>query len=396
MHYAVPRVLDRAGLLERLYTDICTRKGWPRWSRLLPRALRSAWIQRLMSRVPEGIPDSRITAFTGFGLEYARRLAGARSADERNKAFLWAGREFCRQVISKGFGQAAAVYVFNSAGLEILQEARRGGLKGIVEQTIAPGRVEWAALKEEGARFPDWEPAAKEESMMEEYCARESAEWASADLVVCGSEFVREGVVAGGIAKDRCVVVPYGLDRATFASARLGRRAGPLRVLTVGAVCLRKGAPYVLAAARRLGGRAEFRMAGPIQVLPEAEKQVRRHIQLTGIIPRPKMTSLYDWADVFLLPSLCEGSATAVYEAMSRGLPVICTPQTGSTVRDGVDGFIVPARNPGAIVEKLENLAADPGLLATLSENGRRNSADYTLEKYGERLVICFRERHLI
>ncbi len=225
MHYAVPRILDRAGLLERLYTDICARKGWPRLLGLLPRALCPARIQRLMSRVPEGIPAARLTAFTSFGLEYARRLARARNTDERNEVFLWSGREFCRHVISKGFWKAKAVYVFNSAGFEVLQEARQRGLKGIVEQTIAPRAVERVSLKEEVARFPDWEPPAEAGSMMEEYCARESAEWAAADLIVCGSEFVREGIVSCGGAKERCVVVPYGLDRAAFAAAKPRRGA---------------------------------------------------------------------------------------------------------------------------------------------------------------------------
>jgi glycosyltransferase involved in cell wall biosynthesis len=396
MHYAVPRILHRAGLLECLYTDICALKGWPRWLRLLPPALRPAQIQRLINRIPKGIPTSQITAFTDFGLKYARRLAQAQGTDKRNEAFLWSGREFCRRVIAQGFGKAKAVYVFNSAGLEVLQEARRRGLKGIVEQTIAPRALEWGLLKEELARFPDWEPLAQDESMMDEYCARESAEWAAADLVVCGSEFVREGIVASGGAKDRCVVVPYGLDRPAFTSVKPRRREGPLRVLTVGTICLRKGVPYVMAAAQQLGARAEFRMAGAIQILPKAEKQVRQYIQVIGIIPRSKIALQYDWADVFLLPSLCEGSATATYEAMFQGLPVICTPQTGSIVRDGVDGFIVPTRDPNALAEKLARLADDPNLLAAMSENARRNSADFTLEKYGTRLITCFREQGLI
>ncbi|HEV3271720.1 MAG TPA: glycosyltransferase family 4 protein [Candidatus Methylacidiphilales bacterium] len=396
MDYAVPRILDRAGLLERLYTDICARKGWPRLLRLAPRALLPSPIQRLMSRVPGGIPAGRITAFTGFGLEYARRLARAKNTDERNAAFLWSGREFCRRVISNGFGKAGAVYVFNSAGLEALEEARRRGLKGIVEQTIAPRAVERAVLRDEGSRFPDWEVPVEEGSLMDDYCARESAEWAAADVVVCGSEFVREGIAASGGAKERCVVVPYGIDGRAFASAKPRRRAGPLRVLTVGAVCLRKGAPYVLAAARELGKRAEFRMAGAIQIVPGAEKRMREYVDLIGIVPRPEMASHYDWADVFLLPSLCEGSATATYEAMFQGLPVICTPETGSVVRDSVDGFVVPARNSDAIAEKLEKLAADRNLPAAMSENARQNSANYTLEKYGERLIACFRERGLI
>ena len=67
-----------------------------------------------------------------------------------------------------------------------------------------------------------------------------------------------------------------------------------------------------------------------------------------------------------------------------------------ANVRDGGDGFIVPARDADAIAEKLELLAAKPGLLAELSENARQYAANFTLEKYGERLIAAFRERQVI
>jgi len=391
MHYAVPRLLERAGLLERLYTDICAAKGWPRLLRLIPPALRPGSVQRLLGRDPKDIPARRITAFTTFGFDYARRNSRARTTDERNAAFLWSGQEFGRLVIEQGFGAAKAVYVFNSAGLEILHAARQHGLKGIVEQTIAPRSIEWALLKDEARRFPGWETPAAKDSMMEDYCARESAEWAAADLVVCGSEFVREGIISCGGDPTKCVVVPYGLERRVEAAPKAPRRDGPLRVLTVGAVGLRKGAPYVLEAARQLGARAEFRMVGAVQVLPEAERQLREHVQLTGVVPRTEVAAQYAWADVFLLPSLCEGSATSTYEALFQGLPVICTPQTGSVVRDGADGFIVPPRDGAAIAEKLALLAEKTELLAEMSENARWRSSAFMLEKYGERLIAAFR-----
>jgi len=56
-----------------------------------------------------------------------------------------------------------------------------------------------------------------------------------------------------------------------------------------------------------------------------------------------------------VLPSICEGSATVTYEALASGVPVICTPKTGSMVRHGVDGNIVPIRNPEAIAQSIEN-----------------------------------------
>ncbi len=266
----------------------------------------------------------------------------------------------------------------------------------MVEQTIAPRSVEWALMRDEAQCFPGWETPAAKDSMMEDYCAREAAEWAAADLVVCGSEFVREGIIGCGGDPAKCVVVPYGLEHRAGTAPRTLRREGPLRVLTVGAVGLRKGAPYVLDAARRLGPRAEFRMVGAVQVLPEAGRELRTHVQLTGVVPRTEVAAHYAWADVFLLPSLCEGSATSTYEAMFQGLPVICTPNTGSVVRDGVDGFLTPARMARPSPKKLALLADRPDLLAEMSENARWRSAHFTLEKYGERLIAAFRERGVI
>ena len=389
MHYGVPRILAMAGRLERLYTDICAVKGWPRLLGALPQSMRPARLRRLLGRVPQGIPAGRITAFTSFGFEYARRLARAHDPDARNATFLWAGQEFCRRVIECGLGQARAVYVFNSAGLELLHEARRRGLRGVLEQTIAPRQVEWKILADEQARFPGWEAAAQA-GLMQDYCDREAAEWAAADLVVCASDFVRDGIVACGGSGEKCVVVPYGVEQAATTTARPPRRPGPLRVLTVGAVGLRKGSPYVMEAARQLAGRAEFRMVGAVEVLPAAERQLRQHVELAGVVPRSQIRAQYDWADVFLLPSLCEGSATVTYEALFQGLPVICTRDTGSVIQDGVDGFIVPAREPAVIAEKLELLASSSEHLSSLSENARQTSLNCTRATYGKRLMSAF------
>ena len=77
------------------------------------------------------------------------------------------------------------------------------------------------------------------------------------------------------------------------------------------------------------------------------------------MVPRSEVIRHYEWADIFLLPSLCEGSATSTYEALTAGLPVVCTPNCGSVVRHGTEGYLVPIRDPGAISDRLEALATD-------------------------------------
>ena len=395
MHYAVPRIFQEAGQLERFYTDICAVQGWPKLLNLIPHALRPKAVNRLLARVPRGVPPGRITAFNDFGYEYARRRKLI-PQQGRFQVHLWAGQEFCRRILSDGWGQAGGVFTFNSAGLELLQRAKKDGLKTMVEQTIAPMRMELEILGAEASRYSGWETR-MEKSGASDYCDREEAEWKLADLILCGSEFVRDGIAQCGGPVEKCVIVPYGVDlpiqKSEVRSRKSEDRSRPLRVLTVGAVGLRKGSPYVLAAAKQLKGKAEFRMVGGIGVLPEAEAQLRAHLELTGSVPRSEIARQFEWADVFLLPSLCEGSATVTYEAMAHGLPVICTHNTGSVVREGVDGFIVPIRDADAIVTCLEQLAADADLRGVLSANARQRAGEYTVAAYGRRLMEALQQK---
>jgi glycosyltransferase involved in cell wall biosynthesis len=128
-------------------------------------------------------------------------------------------------------------------------------------------------------------------------------------------------------------------------------------------------------------------MAGKINVTPNAQGRLREHVALIGSVPRSEIGEHYKWADVFLLPSICEGSATVTYEAMAAGLPVICTPNTGSVVRDGVEGFIVPVRDAKMIAERIEQLAANPEQRARMADNALVRADHFTLEAYGRRLL---------
>jgi len=388
MHYAVPRLLHHAGRLGHLYTDICAVKGWPRALRLLPPPFRPARLRRLLGRDPVGVPAALITAFTSFGHDYARRLVRAASPTEFTATLIWAGRTFCEKIIAAGLGHAASVYAFNNAALELLRHARALGRFTVLEQTIAPKQIECEWMNGEREEFPDWESTPQPDRLLDRFIERQAAEWEAADVILCGSEFVRAGIVRCGGPAHRCRVVPYGVDSSFCPTARAPHH-GPLRVLTVGVVGLRKGSPYVLAAARQLRSRAIFRMVGGIQAGDGAQSQLRNVVELIGPVPRSEVLKHFQWADVLLLPSLCEGSATATYEALACGLPVIATPNAGTVVRDGVEGFIVAARNVEGIVRSLERLINDRDRLRQMSENARRRSDEFNFRAYQKNLLAA-------
>jgi glycosyltransferase involved in cell wall biosynthesis len=386
MHYAVPRLLHEANKLARFYTDIYAGRAGPRLLAALPERWRLSGIRRLLSRVAIGLPDELVESYPIFGFLYYARSAAAKNPEILSAVYLWAGKWFGERVVRDGFGEAVAVYTFNTAALEILRAARERGMFTVVEQTIAPRGMEEDLLASEHARYPDWEPPRLNGGAAERTRQREHQEWALADLIVCGSEFVRDGIAHCGGPVERCVVVPYGVD-SHFSPVVRERKRGPLRVLTVGQVCLRKGAAYAMEVAQALQGIAELRWVGPVRLLDAAKAELARHLELTGTVARSHIMKHYEWADVFFLPSVCEGSATVTYEALACGLPVVTTPNAGSPVRDGVDGFVVPAHASATMTARLRQLHHDRPLLARLAEAAVRRSQDVSLSSYQRRLL---------
>lgn len=385
MHYAVPRIFADAGRLAHFYTDISAAKGWPRLLRGVPPRLLPRAVRRLAGRLPRGVPPERMTCFTGLGLRAALRRQRVRTPAEDLEIALWSGEALSRRATRGGFHGAAGVYGFSGECLEFLVAARAQGRRTVVEQMIAPrGIVDRLAMEEE-IRFPEWQMPTANNDFARAFAEREKAEWRLADLILCPSDFVRNTVIASGGDPARCALVPYGFDGAPPPRRHFDARV-PLRVLVVGAVGLRKGSPYILEAARLLGGAARIRMVGPCDVLAPARAELQSAVEIVGPVPRSDMAAVFAAADVFLLPSICEGSATAVYEALAAGLPVVTTENTGTVVRDGVDGFVVPIRDGTAIAERLSRLA-DPALREEMAANAAARAAEYTVTRYGERLL---------
>ncbi len=359
MHYAVPRIFYEAGMLGRLYTDtyIGNKPLLELALGLIPAPLGPGGARRLLGRKEERIPPAKITSFDAFGLQYARAQRRARGSLELTRIYADFARTFCERVVTCR-PEADAVWAFNGAALELFRWAKMRGKRCLLEQTLAPRKVACRLLAEESERWPGWEPSMPPPAGSDPLAEREEEEWGLADRIVAGSAFVTDGIRQCGGPADKCAVVPYGVDPKRFSSAASNveqRSARRLRVLFAGEVGLRKGAPYLLEALRQLGPKnVEGRFAGRIALAPERLAAYRDLASFLGSVPRLQMPALYCWADVLVLPSVCEGSATVVYEALAASVYVIATPNAGS-VLSGTSAFgeIVPIRDIDAIANAL-------------------------------------------
>ena len=87
-------------------------------------------------------------------------------------------------------------------------------------------------------------------------------------------------------------------------------------------------------------------------------------------------------ADVFVFPSLFEGSAVVTYEALACGLPGVVTPAAGSVIRDGIEGFVVMPRDVTALAQRMEQLGQSPQLRARMSAAARSRALEFDWPRY--------------
>jgi glycosyltransferase involved in cell wall biosynthesis len=84
-------------------------------------------------------------------------------------------------------------------------------------------------------------------------------------------------------------------------------------------------------------------------------------IEYLGHVPNAQLSDYYNQASVFVLPSIQEGLAMVIGEAMACGCPVIASTNTGASelITDGQEGFVVPIRRPDMIAGRMQQLADD-------------------------------------
>ena len=132
--------------------------------------------------------------------------------------------------------------------------------------------------------------------------------------------------------------------------------------------------------------RVRFVMVGPVLLDNRIMYHNKGPVEIMGTVPRIDVKRWLECFDIFFFPSTCEGSAGSVNEAMASALPVVTTPNSGSTVRDGVEGFLVPYDDVEAACERVERLVNDGDLRKSMGEAGRIRNKLFDLSWYSQEL----------
>jgi glycosyltransferase involved in cell wall biosynthesis len=289
------------------------------------------------------------------------------------------------EAVSRQLGAARAIYCYEDGALATFRAARDRGLARYYELPIAYWETVQRLLREEAERLPAWAQTLQAPDDPPEKLARKSEEISLADLVICPSRFVLATLPAGA----RGIVAEFGSPQVPAqVAARLDGK--PLRLLFAGSMTQRKGLADVFAALRLLDHRdVELVIMGAALAPLAFYRQEWPHFIYEPPRAHQRVLELMDTCDVLILPSIVEGRALVQQEALSRGLPLIITPNTGGEdlIEPGETGWLVPIRDPHALAGRITWFAEHRRELPAMREAARRMAAARSWTDYTRRIM---------
>jgi glycosyltransferase involved in cell wall biosynthesis len=185
------------------------------------------------------------------------------------------------------------------------------------------------------------------------------------DCVLAPSAIVRESFIQQGVPAGIIKVIPYAANvKRFYPLEKRGKDTDRFNILCVGHVSLRKGQLYLLEAVKQLNDkRLHVTLIGQIE--PRIEPLLAPYQHLFTHIPRvdnAQLNEYYNCADVFVLPSLEEGLAVVLCEALATGLPIIATRESGAAeiIEHDRSGKIVSASSATQLANAIAEMANSP------------------------------------
>ncbi len=219
--------------------------------------------------------------------------------------------------------------------------------------------------------------------------------------LIVASQYMRRELIRVGLAPSHIAVNPIGVDVGRDGAAKPESPAGEAIVLFVGRLYEAKGPQVLLAALERLGTpcRAVFVGDGPLlaALKERAERLSPDHqVEFAGWVDRRRLGDFYRRARVVVVPSVWpEPFGMVGVEAMAYGKPVIAFDVGGVAewLKDGQNGFLIPARDVSRLAAAIERLLVDAALRRDMGRRARALAVQqFSIERHLDALLQIYAE----
>lgn len=287
------------------------------------------------------------------------------------------------------------VYHYEDGACETFRVAKSKGIRCIYDLPIGYWKKADRVIDYEKNHNPEFFGMMEGGGDSLEKKERKEEEILLADRIIACSPFVRESLITEGVPAEKIFQVQFGSP--TVSESKLTRSMDlhrKIRLLFVGRIDQRKGIGYLWRVLKNnhWGKSYTLHMIG---VMPKNQEPIRPYCDLfthQNSCSKEEVLRQMREADLLVLPTLFEGQALVILEAMASGIPVLTTTASGASevIREGIDGWIIPSHNENALAERLETILKDREQLPEMGISAAQRARSYSWESYGKEIVkIC-------
>lgn len=204
------------------------------------------------------------------------------------------------------------------------------------------------------------------------------------------SNFVLQTFIKNNIRQEKLFVNPLGCDMEIFK--KVNKNDKKFRIISCGLASIQKGTPYLIQAVKNLSSKIDIELwhLGKVSIeLKNIVNDTPDNIIFKGGISKNKLYQYYSQGSIFVLPSIQDGFGMVILEAMSCGLPVICSKNTGIInilSEDYKEGIIVKPANIKSLEKAILHLHNNPGTLRKMSLDAKKRANNlFSWDDYGIR-----------
>jgi starch synthase len=377
--------LHKAGMLRRFITTISADHVGIR--KILPQSIQLEIGRRSFSPLPKSFiePHASLEAFRLIGNRVGRKYPWFSRFFPTVDDVWRAIDESLYKMTRDNDHEQLSVYAYEDGAFKTFSLLKRS--RKVYELPIGYWKSMHQILGEESETNSDWAVTLSGLRDSQDKLDRKDQELALAHQIVVPSDFVASTLPV--IYQKRTTTIPYGCPPPITDQQITHSQGGPLKVFFCGSLGQRKGLSYLFDAVAKMGSHAELTIVGsevaPCPALTRALQKTRYF----NTLPHQKVLELMRLSDVMVFPTLFEGRALVVLEALSQGIPVITTINSGTAdvIVDGKSGFLVPVRSTEAIHHALQLLHQDRELLSHMKFGALQIAKRSGWDGYQEKLV---------
>lgn len=200
------------------------------------------------------------------------------------------------------------------------------------------------------------------------------------DFVFSPSPMVTQSLRENGVSPESILPASYGLRKNEIleCTVRNYNDNDYVTFIFVGSICIRKGIHLLLNAWTEANINGRLVLIGSID--ESIKELVNNNISetITHIPFVDNLKDTYAKADVFILPSLEEGSPLVTYLALGAGIPSIVSPMGGGGVIDVTEGITIDPHNKTALIDAIKVLATNGKLRKSMGKSALSKATEYT------------------